>query len=146
RGRTAPYLEPAPGMANLDLLRMLREGLLADVRAALAEARAENAAAVRDRVLVNDGAAPRRVRVEVIPFKVPPAGARFFLVLFQDLSDEAPAAAAPPPAAAPSAGQQVAQLQQELAALRDYLQSVIEDQENTNEELTSANEEILSAN
>ena len=33
RGRTAAYLEPAPGMASLDLLRMLREGLLSDVRA-----------------------------------------------------------------------------------------------------------------
>ena len=38
------------------------------------------------------------------------------------------------------------QLQQELAAMREYLQSVIEEQESTNEELTSANEEILSAN
>ena len=32
RGRTAAYLEPAPGMASLDLFRMLREGLLAEVR------------------------------------------------------------------------------------------------------------------
>jgi two-component system CheB/CheR fusion protein len=40
----------------------------------------------------------------------------------------------------------VAQLQQELTALREYLQSVIEGQESTNEELKSANEEILSSN
>ena len=33
RGRTSPYLEPAPGLASLDIFRMLREGLLADVRA-----------------------------------------------------------------------------------------------------------------
>src|SRR5262249_36650919 len=32
RGRTAAYLEPAPGMASLDLLKMLREGLLTEVR------------------------------------------------------------------------------------------------------------------
>lgn len=48
RGRTAPYLEPAPGMASLDLLRMLREGLLAEVRGAVAQAKAENATAVRE--------------------------------------------------------------------------------------------------
>src|SRR5262249_891948 len=35
RGRTGPYLEPAPGAASLDLLKMLREGLLGEVRAAL---------------------------------------------------------------------------------------------------------------
>src|SRR5205823_2174190 len=67
RGRTAPYLEPAPGMASLDLLRMLREGLLADVRAAVNQAKAENAAVVR----VVERA--RAARVEVIPFKVPPS-------------------------------------------------------------------------
>jgi two-component system CheB/CheR fusion protein len=88
----------------------------------------------------------RLIRVEVVPFKVPPAGVRFFLVLFQDQPTAGPPAA-PPPAAPPApADQQVVQLQQELTALREYLQSVIEEQESTNEELKSANEEILSAN
>src|ERR1700740_1407757 len=41
---------------------------------------------------------------------------------------------------------QIAKLQQELAAAKEYLQSVIETQEATNEELQSANEEILSSN
>jgi two-component system CheB/CheR fusion protein len=149
RGRTAPYLEPAPGMASLDLFRMLREGLLADVRAALTQAKAENTAVAREAVQVPNGPKLRQVKVEVIPFKVPPSGIRFFLVLFQE---PAPGAAAPSPAAAlpevaPTAAEQrVAPLQQELAALREYLQSVIEEQESTNEELKSANEEILSAN
>jgi two-component system CheB/CheR fusion protein len=88
------------------------------------------------------------VRVEVVPFKVPPSGVRFFLALFQDTAEPpgaAPAEAAPPPTPG-AADLQVAQLQQELGALREYLQSVIEEQESTNEELKSANEEILSAN
>jgi two-component system CheB/CheR fusion protein len=38
------------------------------------------------------------------------------------------------------------ELQQELAASREYLQSIIQDLEATNEELQSANEEILSSN
>jgi two-component system CheB/CheR fusion protein len=148
RGRTSPYLEPAPGMASLDLLRMLREGLLAEVRAALTQAKAVNATVVREAVRITDGQQIPAVKVEVIPFKVPPAGPRFYLVLFEDMA-EAPAL--PPervaeerPATATE--QQVGQLQQELSALREYLQSVIEEQESTNEELKSANEEILSAN
>jgi two-component system CheB/CheR fusion protein len=146
RGRTVPYLEPAPGMANLDLLRMLREGLLADVRATIMQAKAENGAVAREGLAVSDNGKTRTVKLEVIPFKVPPAGSRFFLVLFQDQST----AAAPPatPAHAPPSAteQMVVQLQQETTALREYLQSVIEDRESTNEELKSANEEILSAN
>src|SRR5262249_36524698 len=85
--------------------------------------------------------------LEVIPFKVPPSGIRFFLVLFQDIPAQPPgsqpARILGPPTAA---DEQVVQLQQELAAVREYLQSVIEEQESTNEELKRANEEILSAN
>jgi two-component system CheB/CheR fusion protein len=146
RGRTAAYLEPAPGMASLDLFRMLREGLLAEVRAATLQAKTENVVVVRDQVRIDEGERHRLVRVEVIPFKVPPSGVRFFLVLF---ADGATLMTVPPVAAEPrrlASEEKATQLQQELTALREYLQSVIEEQESTNEELKSANEEILSAN
>lgn len=146
RGRTASYLEPAPGMATLDLFRMLREGLLAEVRSALNQAKAENTAVLREGVRLVEGDRTRLVKIEILPFKISAAVVRFFLVLFQDAeSGEAPPPR--PPAGPPTqAEQQVVQLQQEIAALREYLQSVIEEQESTNEELKSANEEILSAN
>jgi two-component system, chemotaxis family, CheB/CheR fusion protein len=147
RGRTAPYLEPAPGMASLDLFRMLREGLLAEVRLATAQAKAENAPISRGGLRIPEGGMARTVQVDVIPLRVPPSGTRFFLVLFQDSASAADAgpAAAPAPSSIASE-EQTAQLQQEIGALREYLQSVIEEQESTNEELKSANEEILSAN
>jgi two-component system CheB/CheR fusion protein len=149
RGRTSAYLEPAPGMASLDLFRMLREGLLAEVRSAVTAARAGNTEVVREGVRVPEADGVREVKIEVIPFKLPPSGPRFFLVLFVD---QPAAPAERPPARVPAevhpsaAEQQLLQQQQELAALREYLQSVIEEQESTNEELKSANEEILSAN
>jgi len=86
------------------------------------------------------------VRLEVIPFKVPPSGTRFFLILFKEVGEQ--------PEAVPEARlekrlpveEQLVQRQDELAAMREYLQAVVEERENTNEELKSANEEILSAN
>jgi two-component system CheB/CheR fusion protein len=147
RGRTSAYLEPAPGMASLDLLRMLREGLLAEVRAAFNQAKAEKTAVTKEGVRTIEGNQVRQVRVDVLPFKVPPSGVGFFLVLFQEMPPVT--GPRPPPVPEASVGateQQVAQLQQELGAVREYLQSVIEEQESTNEELKSANEEILSAN
>jgi len=150
RGRTAAFLEPAPGMASLSLPRMLREGLLADVRNTINQARVENTSVSRAGVPVVEDGRVRPVKVDVVPFKVPPSGTRFFLVLFQEESSPAPspdglggAPAAPGPAAV---DHQAQHLQQELTDLRNYLQSVLEEQESTNEELKSANEEILSAN
>jgi two-component system CheB/CheR fusion protein len=148
RGRTSPYLEPAPGLASLDLFRMLREGLLADVRSALHQAKAENTSVAKEGMLLTDGS-EQRFRIEVLPFKVPPSGVRFFLILFEET---VPAGEMPAPDAAPVTVRPIPpdlhrnQLQQELSALREYLQSVIEEQESTNEELKAANEEILSAN
>lgn len=144
RGRTVPYLEPAPGMATLDLFRMLREGLLAEVRSATIQAKSDNTIVIREGLRFNDGTTGKVLRIEVIPFKVPPAGVRFYLVMFLDISTE-PLAPAPVLPTTP-ADKQVAQLQLEMSALREYLQSVIESQESSNEELKSANEEILSAN
>jgi two-component system CheB/CheR fusion protein len=148
RGRTAPFLEPASGMASLDLNRMLREGLLAEVRQAINRARAENSVVRRSNLRIFEAEQTRLVEIEVIPLKIPPSGVRFFLVMFRDM--ETPLAAAAPPSSeevrTPINETQVVQLQEELTSLREYLQSVIEEQESTNEELKSANEEILSAN
>lgn len=147
RGRTAPYLEPAPGMASLDLFRMLREGLLAEVRSATARAKTENVVVTREGLPIPEGGRSRLVKLEVIPFKVPPSGVRFFLVLFQEMPTNALVRPVTVPSTpVPATDQQTAQLKQEISALREYLQSVIEEQESTNEELKSANEEILSAN
>jgi two-component system CheB/CheR fusion protein len=152
RGRTGAYLEPSPGLASLDLLRMLREGLMGQVRAAINAARADNAPARREGIPLREHDRVRVINVDVLPIKVPPSGLRCFLVLFEE-APQSPAAAPAPPADDPSgdqlrsaAEQQATQLHQELTATREYLQSLIEEHESACEELKSASEELLSAN
>src|SRR5207247_7537209 len=115
---------------SLDLLKMLREGLVAEVRSALARARSENGAVRKENVAVREADRFRLVNVEVIPIKVPPSGARCYVVLFADMPVPAPVSEVPAsaPADLPPAGaeQQIVQLQHELAATREYLQSLIE--------------------
>src|SRR5206468_3286497 len=62
------------------------------------QAKAENTPVARENLHLVEGGAVRAVKVEVIPFRVPPAGVRFFLVLFQDGAViPGPALPAPPP-------------------------------------------------
>ncbi len=161
RGRTGPYLEPAPGQVSLNLLKMAREGLMLELRTAIHKARKENVPVKKEglRVKYNSNDEFRDVNVEVIPIKIKPPHLkeRYFLVLFQDVipSVGLESKKTKPREVKPGNKRQVKQktearqitkLKQELAATREYLQVLIEEQEATNEELKSANEEMLSSN
>jgi two-component system CheB/CheR fusion protein len=149
RGRTSAFLEPAPGTASFNLLKMAREGLLADLRAAIHTARKKDASVRRDNIRIQTNSHFINAAIEVIPFE----GAlrdRYFLVLMQEM---APTEPEPPrkktaksKRAEAAEARQVARLKRELEATREYLQSIIEEQEAMNEELRSANEEIQSSN
>ena len=150
RGQTGPFLEPAPGDASLNLMRMVREGLVFSTRKALAEARQRRAAVRKGGIRVRTNGGWRVVDIEVTPVTL--AAKPYFLVLFDD-AKRPPSARdgrADPRRSAGAlrteAADSVAQLQQELAASREYLQSIIQELEAANEELQSSNEEVLSSN
>ena len=155
RGYIGAYLEPAPGAASLNILKMAREGLLLDLRGAINDAKRRNGPARRPGVQVKSNGGFHGVNVEVIPLlPTPSSRAGCFLVLFEEA---APAAAPVPPGTKPHSTASVklplvahdkllTKLRQELTATKEYLQSVIAEHERTNQELQSANEEILSSN
>ncbi len=143
RGEMAPYLEPIPGAATLDLLRMAREDLRISLRRAIDEARATGKPARSAGATMSSGGAQRAVEIDVVPFVVAPASARFFGVVFTERA--ALPGSAPPPGDTAHAAVEEA-LRRELGSTREYLQSVIEQLEAGNEELKAANEEIVSSN
>jgi two-component system, chemotaxis family, CheB/CheR fusion protein len=151
RGRTSSYLEPPPGVASFDILKMAREGLLADLRAAIHAARKSDVPVRREGIRVKTNGHYSMVDVEVIPFTTAQRQ-RFAIVLFQEQQEPAvPVSAKPKRGRRASAADEensraVTRLERELEATRDYLQSIIEEQEAMNEELRSANEEIHSSN
>jgi two-component system CheB/CheR fusion protein len=150
RGKTGQYLEHAPGAASLHLLKMARESMVIDLRAAVARAIKQNIQVHQQGIHLRHNGHSREITIEVIPFRPAPTSDSFFLVLFK----ETPAWESPEkqdqiglPASKPGLEKQsVARLRQELIATKDSLQSIIEEQEATNEELKSANEEIQSSN
>ena len=146
RGRTSAYLEPAPGAASFNLLKMAREGLLAELRTAIHGARKKDTSVRREGIIVTADDHSQTVNLDVIPF-VGPSGGRYFIILFEPAQAEAAPKSRRKKNAAPIADtKQTVRLKRELEATRDYLQSIIEEQEAMNEELRSANEEIQSSN
>jgi two-component system CheB/CheR fusion protein len=150
RGHTGAFLEPAPGVASLNLLKMAREGLLRGLQSALQSARKTDSAVHRLGLRVDYDGRERVVNLHVVPLRAVRPRERTFLVVFEDVTPRE-AEAEKPSAAGRAAGRsgdggRSAQLKQELAATKSYLQSVIEGQEAANEELRSLNEEIQSTN
>src|SRR5215475_1316259 len=149
RGQTGVFLEPAPGEASLNLLKMAKEGLLYGLRTAIHAARKSRNAVHRDGLQVRTDEGWKPVSVDVIPLAA--SGRTHYLVLFHEPQARGGTRKKAAEEQAPSTSKrerksQVNFLQRELAASREYLQSIIQELEAANEELQSANEEIVSSN
>src|SRR5438093_10865890 len=147
RGHTSPYLEPAPGAASLNLLKMAREGLLMELRVAIEKARKQNAPVRRERLSIKQDGRMAQVTLRVIPMSGP-ARERNYLVLFERVppsrGPRAPGRGVPRAVAHPR--RHIENLRHELTATKEFLQSIIEEREAANQELQAANEELLSGN
>src|SRR3989454_8751382 len=147
RGHTSPYLEPAPGQASLNLLKMAREGLLMELRVAIDKARKQNAPVSRGRLSIKQDGRIAQVTLRVIPMSGP-ARERNYLVLFERVppSREPRVPGRRIPSAIAHPRRHIENLRQELTATKEFLQSIIEEREAANQELQAANEELLSSN
>ncbi len=148
RGQTSPYLEPSPGKASLNLLKMARLELRLDLRSAIYKARDQDLPIAKDDIEMSQGLL---VKIDVIPLMA--NSDQFFLVLFE--SRTKPILLAPAPASSlvksrkeriSSADVEVARLTHELEKTKEYLRSIIDAQEINNQDLKVAGEEILSSN
>ena len=148
RGQTSPYLEPSPGKASLNLLKMARLELRLDLRSAIYNAKDQDLPITKDGIEMSKGIL---LKLDVIPLRA--NGEQCFLVLFE--SRPAPILLAP--AAASSLAKlseerstkmdiEVVRLTHELEKTKEYLRSIIETQEANNQDLKVAGEEILSSN
>ncbi len=152
RGDTSPYLRPLPGKATFQLLRMVREELVLELRGAVSKARKTGSSVKREAIRVRQNGDFRLVNIEVRPLPARSAGDRYFLILFEDVVSPAGHSAEGQAQPAP-AGRQVkadrdrelAEVKNDLTRTRDYLQAIIQEHETTNEELKAANEEAQSS-
>src|SRR5262249_41591860 len=89
----------------------------------------------------------KQIVLVVTPIKGPQSAAMAFLVLFEPYISEKSTRRAGSEKQGERAGTgRIDELEQELAATKQYLQTVIEEQEASREELQSAHEEVQSSN
>ena len=151
RGRTAPYLEPAPGKPSLNVLKLARNGLAIELRTLIGAAAKKGARVQRDGVSFNGNGHPRVLNLSVTPLgDEGPEGRSFFLVLFEDATSLVTGASKNSAHRKlkefPENKPELKRLRQELANAMEALRSAIESEDALKEEFQSANEEILSAN
>lgn len=154
-GRTGEYLEPAPGDAGMNILKMARQGLRSGLTAALHKAVTKKEPVFNPGLRVKTNGDFSGVKLQIQPVAAEAAGEPLFLVMLEP-APEAPAgpegtsSGAPTPSSADKSANkvsaQVAALKQELRDKEEYLQSTNEELETSNEELKSANEEMQSIN
>lgn len=142
RGSTGLFLEPAPGRASLNLLKMARPGLGFELRNIVSRATKSNEAEGKSWVESVEGNKTRKLSIEAVPLKHDADNTeRYFLVVF----DEEYLQVAETQKSL-NKDRRVKQLEAELSQLREDMRTIVEEQEAANEELQSVNEEIISSN
>lgn len=146
-GAAFPYLQPASGKASLNLLKLIRDELIFELRTLIKQVKKDNKSARKERVTLVDHGHSREVALEVHPIRTMPEP--HMLIVLQP----APSVQVEIPVAQSVGGykhqekdQRIFSLERELKEAREHVKSITEDFEATREELQSANEEVLSSN
>ncbi len=155
-GHTAKYLEPATGVASLNLFGLLHAALRRLARGALEQAAVTGRRVVHEAISIDVG--PHSELVTLIVEPLPSAGGEeLFLVAFQeagpatvrDNGSEAEAAAsasARDDAAVEALERELRGTRERLRDANEALEALTAELQSTNEEYLSVNEELQSAN
>jgi two-component system CheB/CheR fusion protein len=152
-GQTGKFLEPSPGEAALNILKMARQGLRQELTNALQRAVARNEFVSCPNVRVKTNGDHTSINLTVQPLFADAARAAvasLFLVAFEELPSATGVAPANESALnmdpSSDAERQVAALMRDLRAKDEHLLSTQEQMQTSNEELRSSNEELQSTN
>ncbi|MEX2233667.1 MAG: CheR family methyltransferase [Cyclobacteriaceae bacterium] len=143
-GDTSPYLGPATGKASFNVLKMIREDLVIELRSLLQQARKIEQPSVKEGIRIYNKKIAREMSIEVVPKRT--SGGIFFLVVFRESSAALPLANPKGNKLNRSTEQTIVRLQAELVQSLEVIRTITEEYETTYEELQANNEEILSSN
>ena len=141
RGSTGLFLEPSPGKASFNLLKMARISMIFELRNTIHKARKTGQVTKKSGLEIKLSEKTHHVEIEVVPIKNT-GDQKLFLVMFREVKSHLVTESK----STHARNHRIKQLEEELASLKEDMHSIIEEQEASNEELQSANEEIVSSN
>ena len=147
RGKTDTWVDPSPGEASLDVLKMVRSGLAFELRSLLLQAKKTNANARKEHILFRAKDADQYVNMDVTP--VTGATETHYLILLENGftppgSNDLNSTDEKENKSTELLLLEIDQLKKELLQARIDMRTVTEEQEAVNEELQSANQELRS--
>ena len=143
RGSTSQFLQPSPGKASLNLLKMVHPALTYDLRSAIIKAKKSGLAVRQIGIDITINGKHFSASFEVVPLKSQESEP-FMVVLFKKEAKGNTRDVGPQPSSVKD--KRITKLEAELAVARKEMQTYVDEQEAANEELQSANEEIVSSN
>ena len=145
RGATGDFLEAASGEASLNLFKMARSSINAELRILIKRAGESQEVCRQESIGLRHGDVRREIAIEVIPVRSV-TDETLFLVSFESSASDQIEVSPSKRARAKPKDEKVRDLEIELVSVRHHLQSIIRDQDVSNAELQSANEEVLCSN
>ncbi len=144
-GRTAQFLEPAVGKANLNIFAMAKDGLRRELPAAFTATVRNNHPIVIHGIKVPSERGPTFLDLRVQKITEPKELRGAVLVVFAE-AQNAPAPTKGRRADSPQDASRIVDLEQELFRTREDAQTIHEEMQTSQEELKSTNEELQSTN
>ena len=145
-GATSNYLEPSSGRASLNLLKMIKDELMFELKGLINRAKKETIPVKKDGIRLSQNGNEREIGIEVVPVKSPVRD-YYYLILFREgHSSTIVTEKKPDSTRRDSKDERISKLEQQLNEAREYMKIISEEFEGTREELQTANEEVLSSN
>jgi two-component system CheB/CheR fusion protein len=142
RGQTSLYMQPPSGKASFNLLKMLKEELIFEIRGLLQKVKRTNLPSSKEGISIDSE--NMAVTIEVVPIKS--LKEIYYFIVFKPDTMEIKSRTKKSLLSKQDQPGRIAKLEQQLRDARDQVRTITEDFDVSREELQSANEEILSAN
>lgn len=134
-GSTGTYLEPSPGKASFNLMKMAREGLAFELRSAISQVKKNGTSFKKEGIHIKQHGMLQRISIEIVPLKSTDKEPYYLVIFIEDKELPLAELSSTHQENHGVKNRRIEELEQRLAQTHEDMRSITEEQETTNEEL-----------